>query len=146
MPEVLSLLVSVPPPLPRKLFISKYLEARGSRTPVSYAYVHYDPAKAFSGSIQREYAVMEMPGWRCMLLVLLLGGEHWKNPESQYGQPLSAIKIAAAPDQNEETNSKKARVSFPRVLGYISPNPLEKETSGCGIRLPASDKSGPKVS
>ena len=52
----------------------KHLEARGIE-PVSYGYVQQDPAKALSERIQREYAVMEMHGWRWMLLVLLLGCE-----------------------------------------------------------------------
>jgi hypothetical protein len=33
------------------------------------------PGKALSERIQREYAVMETPGWRWILLVLLLGGQ-----------------------------------------------------------------------
>jgi hypothetical protein len=53
----------------------KALGGEGSRTPVSYAIVHEDPARAFSERILREETVMEMPGWRWMLLVLLLGGE-----------------------------------------------------------------------
>jgi hypothetical protein len=31
-----------------------------------------------------------------MLLVLLLGGGRWKHPESQYGQPVSVIKMAGS--------------------------------------------------
>jgi hypothetical protein len=53
----------------------KALGGDGDRTPVSYAYVQQDPGKALSERNQREYAVMEMPGWRWMLLVLLLGGQ-----------------------------------------------------------------------
>jgi len=54
---------------------AKALGGEGDRTPVSYAYVQQDPRQALSERIQREYAVMEMPRWRWMLLVLLLGGE-----------------------------------------------------------------------
>ena len=35
----------------------------------SYAYVQQDPGKALCERIRIEYAVMEMPGWRWMLLV-----------------------------------------------------------------------------
>jgi hypothetical protein len=51
------------------------LGGEGDRTPVSYAYVQRDPGKTLSERIQREEAVMEMPGWRWMLLVLLLGDQ-----------------------------------------------------------------------
>jgi hypothetical protein len=59
-----------------KCFRTKHLEARGVEPLFSYAYVHSDPGKDISERIQRESAVMEMPGWRWMLLVLLLGGRH----------------------------------------------------------------------
>jgi hypothetical protein len=71
----------------------KELGGEGSRTPVSYRYVRQDPGKALSERIQREYAVMEMPGWRWMLLVLLLGGQHLEPP---WGATLSDIAKPAS--------------------------------------------------
>ena len=56
------------------------LEARGVEPLFPAYYVQQDPGQALSERIQKEYAVMEMPGWRWMLLVLLLGGQHLGTP------------------------------------------------------------------
>src|SRR6516225_5906664 len=39
---------------------------------------------------------MEMPGWCWMSLVLLLDGQRWRHPESQYWTACSAMKMAGS--------------------------------------------------
>src|ERR1700746_1728413 len=76
------------------------LGGEGGRPPVSYAYVQQDPAKALSERIQREYAVMEMPEWRWMLLVLLLGGQRLETP---------GIAVAKGPRDHKAVNLSAGR-------------------------------------
>src|ERR1700746_3151472 len=76
------------------------LGGEGGRPPVSYAYVQQDPAKALSERIQREYAVMEMPEWRWMLLVLLLGGQSLETP---------GIAVAKGPRDHKAVNLSAGR-------------------------------------